>query len=149
MVNISNTRTLNQKNLLNNILNGDTVSLSRAITLIESKKNIAKKSTARAPRLKIQQLEEIIVLTEEKANMWEKIAMEYMSDLPNGYQSLNNGGYRMILSELDGHVSGVGMTSLLEHTLGSTVTHLINSNNVTEKTLSNLTNIAKMVQIKF
>ena len=43
MVNISNTRTLNQKNLLNNILNGDTVSLSRAITLIESKKNSDRK----------------------------------------------------------------------------------------------------------
>ena len=43
MVNISKTRTLNQKNLLNNILNGDTVSLSRAITLIESKKNSDRK----------------------------------------------------------------------------------------------------------
>ena len=43
MVNISNTRTLNQKNLINNILNGDTVSLSRAITLIESKKNSDRK----------------------------------------------------------------------------------------------------------
>ena len=43
MVNISNTRTLNKKNLLNNILNGDTVSLSRAITLIESKKNSDRK----------------------------------------------------------------------------------------------------------
>jgi len=43
LVNISNTRTLNQKNLINNILNGDTVSLSRAITLIESKKNSDRK----------------------------------------------------------------------------------------------------------
>ncbi len=43
MVNISNTRTLNLKNLINNILNGDTVSLSRAITLIESKKNSDRK----------------------------------------------------------------------------------------------------------
>ena len=43
MVNISNTRTLNQKKLINNILNGDTVSLSRAITLIESKKNSHRK----------------------------------------------------------------------------------------------------------
>ena len=43
MVNISNTRTLNLKNLINNILNGDTVSLSRAITIIESKKNSDRK----------------------------------------------------------------------------------------------------------
>ena len=43
MVNISNTRTLNLKNLINNILNVDTVSLSRAITLIESKKNSDRK----------------------------------------------------------------------------------------------------------
>jgi LAO/AO transport system kinase len=43
LVNISNTRTLNLKNLINNILNGDTVSLSRAITLIESKKNSDRK----------------------------------------------------------------------------------------------------------
>jgi LAO/AO transport system kinase len=43
LVNISNTRTLNQKNLINNILNGDTASLSRAITLIESKKNSDRK----------------------------------------------------------------------------------------------------------
>ena len=43
MVNISNTRTLNLKNLIINILNGDTVSLSRAITLIESKKNSDRK----------------------------------------------------------------------------------------------------------
>ncbi len=43
MVNISNTRTLNLKNIINNILNGDTVSLSRAITLIESKKNSDRK----------------------------------------------------------------------------------------------------------
>jgi len=35
----SNARNLNQKDLINNILKGDTVSLSRAITLIESKKN--------------------------------------------------------------------------------------------------------------
>ena len=39
MVHISNTRTLNQKDLINDILKGNTVSLSRAITLIESKKN--------------------------------------------------------------------------------------------------------------
>jgi LAO/AO transport system kinase len=39
LVHISNTRTLNQKDLINDILKGNTVSLSRAITLIESKKN--------------------------------------------------------------------------------------------------------------
>ena len=39
MVHIPNTRTLNQKDLINDILKGNTVSLSRAITLIESKKN--------------------------------------------------------------------------------------------------------------
>ena len=39
MAHNSNARNLNQKDLINNILKGDTVSLSRAITLIESKKN--------------------------------------------------------------------------------------------------------------
>ena len=39
MVHISNTRTLNQKDLINDILKGNSVSLSRAITIIESKKN--------------------------------------------------------------------------------------------------------------
>jgi LAO/AO transport system kinase len=39
LVHIPNTRTLNQKDLINDILKGNTVSLSRAITLIESKKN--------------------------------------------------------------------------------------------------------------
>ena len=43
MINISNTRTLNQKDIINNILRGDTVSLSRAITLVESKKNSDRK----------------------------------------------------------------------------------------------------------
>lgn len=43
MVNISKTRTLNQKDLINNILRGDTVSLSRAITLVESKRNSDRK----------------------------------------------------------------------------------------------------------
>jgi LAO/AO transport system kinase len=43
LINISNTRTLNQKDIINNILRGDTVSLSRAITLVESKKNSDRK----------------------------------------------------------------------------------------------------------
>ena len=43
MSNSSNTRTLNQKDLINNILRGDSVSLSRAITLVESKKNSDRK----------------------------------------------------------------------------------------------------------
>ena len=44
----------------------------------------------------------------------------------------------MILSEIDGNVSGVGMTSVLEHTLGNTVNQLVNTYSINEKILHDM-----------
>ncbi len=106
--------------------------------VIESKKLIAEQATARAPRLRIQQLEELVVAVEEKAMKWEVVANEYMEQAPHSYQTVNNDGYKVALSTLDGNVHGIGITSIIEHTLGLAANKLVNTLSVNEKSLAAL-----------
>lgn len=48
---------------------------------------------ARAPRLRMQQLEACLQKSEEKALLWEKLAQEYMYENQLDYDKLNNEGY--------------------------------------------------------
>jgi hypothetical protein len=114
----------------------DVVALNSAA--IESKKLLTAGHNARAPRLRIAQLEGIIQSTELRVRQWQRIAQEYLLDAPNSFQSQNNEGYAIALSAVDGSVYGVGTTSVLEHMLSNAANNLVATHSVSEPALASL-----------
>ena len=106
---------------------------------LESYKTIVSaKASSRAPRLKLQQMEKIIIDSEQRAALWEIIAKEYILDKPSSYHSINNDGYQISLSLLDGNIHGVGILSVMEQTLAAVANNLVLSSSVTKPSLSSL-----------
>lgn len=107
-------------------------------SVVEAKAAISADTNARAPRLRIAQLQELVVSIERKAQQWERVAHEYMWEAHSNYQTANDEGYQVSLSETDGNVYGVGPTSILEHTLGSIANKLVQTVSVDETSLKAL-----------
>jgi len=109
-------------------------------SVIEAKLAISLETNARAPRLRIAQLQELVIAIERKAQQWERVAHEYMWEAHSNYQTANDEGYQVSLSDTDGSVHGVGPTSILEHTLGSIANKLVQTVSVSEASLKALRN---------
>jgi len=107
-------------------------------SVLEAKLVISSETNARAPRLRIAQLQELVIAVERKAQQWERVAHEYMWEAHSNYQTANDEGYQVSLSDMDGSAYGVGPTSILEHTLGSIANKLVQTVSVSEASLKSL-----------
>ena len=106
--------------------------------VVVAQRSLVSESNARAPRLRIAQLSELVRALECKAQQWERVAQEYMWEAQKKFQASNDDGYPVQLSIIDGSVHGIGAISVLEHTLANIAHKLVQTVTVEDATLQQL-----------